>query len=81
MCQAYLGAIKDLYLPGFLFALLWLLGLKDLPDGRSWHLPSFEWGGHLHKIFGYTILYLLLASKASEYIASSLERLRMCAWF
>lgn len=62
---------------GPLLALLWLLGLRDLPGQRSWHWhpPAFEWGGHLHKGFGYSILSPVLASRVSEDPASSLERL------
>lgn len=56
---------------GRLLAFLWLLGLKDLPGGRSWHLLAFEWGGHIQRDFGYSIFHRVLDSEASEDTASS----------
>lgn len=70
MCQVYQELSRACIYLGLLLALLWLLGLKDLPGGRSWHLLAFEWGGHIQRDFGYSIFHRVLDSGASEDTAS-----------
>lgn len=80
MCQAVQELSRAYIYLGLLLALLWLLGLTDLPGGRSWHL-AFEWGRSIQKDFGYSIFHPVLDSRVSEDTALSLQRLRCVPHF